>query len=517
MRENRESPQAPEGHQPEGRPVKAIGRKTGMNASGQSDGSVVPTKRANKAGKPVAESVEGRGPANGNTPEEAACRTQNRSRASIGLVGVREAAKRDRKQRFTTLLHHITPELLAECFHALKKHAAPGLDGMVWSEYRKDLDRRLEDLHGRIHRGSYRASPSKRVWIPKGPDERRPLGIACLEDKIVQQAVVTVLNQIYEVDFCGFSYAFRENRSPHRALDAVTVGIERRKVSWVLDADIRGFFDTIDHAWLIRFLEHRIADRRILRLIQKWLRVGVSEDGEWSKTTVGTPQGAVISPLLANVYLHYVLDLWVDDWRRRHAEGEVIFVRYADDFILGFQHRHDAEGFLSALRERLQEFGLEIHPDKTRLLEFGRFAAANRADRGEGPPETFDFLGFTHCCGKTRTNHRFCVERRPSRKRVRRKLSELKDELRRRMHLPLGEQGKWLKAVVQGWLNYYAVPRTIRRLDAFRKQVTYLWRQTLSRRSQKGTIPWERFGRYTDRWIPKARILHPYPHDRLRV
>ena len=261
---------------------------------------------------------------------------------------------------------------------------------------------RIVDLHGRIHRGVYWAQPSLRAWIPKADGRQRPLGIAALEDKIVQQAVKTVLEQIYEVDFLGFSYGFRPWRSCHNALDALWVGIMQRKAGWVLDADIRGFFDNIDHEWMMKFLEHRIADRRVLRLIRKWLRAGVSEDGQWSRTTVGTPQGSVISPLLANVFLHYVFDLWVNQWRRRHARGEVIIVRYADDFVMGFQHRDDAEQCPRALRKRLAEFGLELHPEKTRLIESGRFAAERREKRGEGTPETFNFLGFTHCCGKTR-------------------------------------------------------------------------------------------------------------------
>src|SRR5208283_2760669 len=336
------------------------------------------------------------------------------------------------------------------------------------------------------------------------------------EDKIVQYAVKTVLEMIYEEDFVGFSYGFRPGRGCHNALDALVVGMERRQVNWVLDADIRGFFDNIDHEWLLRFLQHRIADRRILRLIRKWLRAGVSEDGQWSRTTVGTPQGSVISPLLANVFLHYVLDLWVNQWRQRHARGEVIIVRYADDFVMGFQHRDDAEQCLRALRKRLADFGLELHPEKTRLLEFGRYAAERRKKRGEGAPETFNFLGFTHICGKTKDG-RYTVVRQTIRKRLQAKLNAVKAELERRMHDPIPEVGKWLRSVVSGHIRYYGVPLNGPALTTFRTQVGRLWQRVMSRRSQKGQVCWERMRRYINRWLPPVRIVHPYPRYRLRV
>jgi group II intron reverse transcriptase/maturase len=316
----------------------------------------------------------------------------------------------------------------------------------------------------------------------------------------------------------GFSYGFRPGRSQHNALDALWVGITRRKVNWVLDADIRSFFDTIDHEWMMKFMEHRIADQRLLRLIRKWLRAGVSEDGQWSKTTVGTPQGAVISPILANIYLHYVLDLWAHQWRTKHATGEVIIVRYADDVVMGFQHRKEAERFLQELGERMAKFGLELHSEKTRLIEFGRFAAENRAVRGEGKPETFDFLGFTHICGRTRKGDRFTVRRKTIAKRLQGKVKAVREEIIRRRHDPIPEQGKWLRAVVQGHFNYFAVPGNKPAIDAFRTEVIKAWLHALRRRSQKArNLTWERIKRLVATWIPSARILHPYPSERLRV
>jgi len=342
------------------------------------------------------------------------------------LDRIREAA-RDKSLRFTSLMHHITVDLLRESFNALKRNAAPGVDGVTWRQYGEELETHLPDLHERVQSGRYRAKPSKRTWIPKSDGRQRPIGIAALEDKVVQQAVVWVLNQIYEEDFLGFSYASRPERSSHNALDAVWVGITQRKVNWVIDADIRSFYDTIVHGWLTKFLEHRIADPRLLRLIRKWLRAGVSEDGKWSKTEVGTPQGAVASPVLANIYLHYVLDLWVNKWRES-AHGEVIIVRYADDWVMGFQHRNEAERFLYEVQGRMAKFGLELHSEKTRLIEFGRFAAANRSRRGEGKPETFDFLGFTHICAKTRKNKWFTIRRKTIAKRLRAKVKVVKEQ-----------------------------------------------------------------------------------------
>jgi RNA-directed DNA polymerase len=519
MRGNRETPGTPAADGAAGRSAKAEGRTADMNVPGESDDSIVPKKQANKAGPlTAAESVEGRGSAKGIAQESATHRTQNRARVSIGLEGVRQAARRSKETRFTTLLHHVNVDRLRKSYEALNPKASPGIDRVTWTAYGAGLEDRLRDLKDRVHSGAYRAKPSLRSWIPKADGRQRPLGIASLEDKIVQQAVRTVLEQIYEADFLGFSYGFRPGRSQHNALDALWVGLTKRKVNWVLDADIQGFFDAIDHEWLMKFVEHRIADPRVLRLIRKWLRAGVSEDGEWSKTTVGTPQGAVISPLLANIYLHYVLDLWVEWWRKTQASGDVIVVRYADDFVLGFQHRREAERFQRQLRERMAQFGLTLHPDKTRLIEFGRFAADNRDKRGEGRPETFAFLGFTHISGKTRKGW-FQVKRQSIGKRMRSKLQEIKLQLRRRMHDPVGNTGRWLRSVVRGWLNYHAVPDNSQAIQQFRTQVTRLWLHSLRRRSQRGRHRWnwDRMNRLAESWLPKARVLHPYPDQRLIV
>src|SRR6202521_1050958 len=386
--------------------------------------------------------------------------------------------------RFTSLLHHVSADLLRASFHSLKRKAAPGVDGVTWQEYESDSENRLTDLHGRVHRRAYRAMPSRRVYIEKEDGRQRPLGVAALEDKIVQQAVVTILNQIYEEDFLGFSYGFRPGRSQHDALDALSYALLKKKVNYVLDADIRGFFDNLDHSWLIKFVEHRVADPRILRLIQKWLTAGVMEEGKWSEAKTGSPQGSVISPLLANIYLHYTFDLWVNVWRRKYAQGEVVVIRFADDTIAGFQYQTDADHFLENLRERLGKFGLELHPDKTRRIEFGRFAEQNRERRGEGKPETFDFLGFKHISGKNRLGL-FTVRRKPIRKRMGAKLREIKQQLRQRMHDPVRQTGQWLKSVVQGYFNYYAVPGNIDSLSVFRDRLTGHWWQTLRRRSQK--------------------------------
>jgi group II intron reverse transcriptase/maturase len=380
---------------------------------------------------------------------------------------VRQVAARDKEARFTALLHHVSVPRLMLAFDGLKKDAAPGVDGVTWQEYERDLVANLRDLHGRVQSGRYRASPSRRVYIPKADGRQRPLGIASLEDKIVQRAVTGVLNAVYEADFAGFSYGFRPGRSPHQALDALAAGIYRRKVNWVLDADIRDFFGSLDRDWLGKFLRHRIADERVLRLVGKWLAAGVIEDGQWSETGQGSPQGAPVSPLLANVYLHYVLDLWADWWRKRHARGEVIIVRFADDFIAGFQYQDDAEAFLAGLRERFARFSLELHPDKTRLIEFGPRAARQRAARGQGKPETFAFLGFTHICAAT-PNGRFWIRRQTDTKRLRAKLKQAKAEIMRRRHLPVPEQGKWLASVVTGHQAYYGVPGNYRAVNAFR-------------------------------------------------
>lgn len=527
---NREIPQVPAGHGPAGRLEKAFGQTSGMHASGKSDDRVVPEQPANQrlnfwdvwersnatlaACRRMEEMARERRSTEGNTPQTAASRTQCRTDASIGLQRVREVARRDRRARFTALLHHVTVGLLRDSFHALKRHAAPGVDGLTWQQYEVDLESRLVDLHQRVHLGTYRALPSKRAYIPKPDGRLRPLGIAALEDKIVQQALTAVLNVIYEEDFLGFSYGFRPGRGPHDALDALWVGIMGKKVNWVLDADIRSFFDTIDHGWMLKFVEHRIGDPRVLRLIRKWLRAGISEDGRWLKTAVGTPQGSVISPILANVFLHYVLDLWVQQWRSRHARGDVLIVRYADDFVMGFQHRHEAEQFLKDLRGRMEKFGLALHPEKTRLIEFGRFADQNRRRREGCKPETFQFMGFDHICGKKHWSGGFIVKRQCSTKRLRTKLHALKADLMARRHRPQPEQAGYLRAVVQGYLNYYAVPGNLPALEAFRTQAIRCWLHALRRRSQRHRMPWERFGQLVNRWIPRPKILHPYPNER---
>jgi len=419
--------------------------------------------------------------------------------------------------QFTALLHHVDVERLRTAFHALKKDAAAGIDGVTWEQYAERLEDNLRDLHRRLHQGAYRAKPSRRAYIPKTDGRQRPLGIASLEDKVVQRAVVEVLNAIYETDFLGFSYGFRPGRSQHNALDALTVGILKRKVNWVLDADIRGFFDAIDHGWLMKFVEHRVGDRRILRLIQKWLTAGVMENGTWTESKVGSPQGATVSPLLANIYLHYALDLWAQQWRTRQARGDVVIVRYADDFIVGFQHRTDAERFLSELRGRLAQFRLELHSEKTRLIAFGRFTLLDRQRRGQsGSPETFNFLGFTHVCGRARSGS-FVLVRHTMRKRMTAKLHEVTTEMQRRRHLPITDQGRWLAAVVRGHLAYYGVPTNPRALDAFRRTVARHWYRSLRRRSQRRRLDWNRMRRIVARWLPSIRIVHPWPAQRLRV
>jgi group II intron reverse transcriptase/maturase len=464
-----------------------------------------------------AEEVEERRLAKGNLRQQNMLRTQGRVRVNNALERVRAAAKKDREVQLTALLHHVyNIDTLREAYCRLKHKAAPGVDGMTWWQYGESLEKNLVNLSARLKRGAYHAKPVRRVDIPKADGGKRPIGVTTLEDKIVQQATVMVLNAVYEGDFLGFSYGFRPGRGPHNALDALTVGIERRKVSWVLDADIRGFFDSINHEWLTKFVKHRIGDQRIVRLIQKWLKAGVLEEEKRIYSEVGTPQGGSISPLLANIYLHYVFDLWVQAWRRKQTQGDVIVVRYADDIVLGFQYRNDAMRFRAEFCERLAKFGLELHPDKTCIVEFGRYADSNRQDRGKGKPETFDFLGFTHYCSKTRKGS-FTVKRRTIKKRLRDKLKQLKVELKRRMHDPVPAQGKWLSQVLEGHFRYYGVPHNWPALKAFRSEVARLWRMALSRRSQKGYVTWKRMQRLKRRWFPTARILHPYPSERLCV
>jgi len=468
-------------------------------------------------GQTPAEFVEKRPKAEGNSGQTTVTGTQGPESALSGLSRVREAAKRDSKLQFSNLLHHVNIDLLRQSYWELNHQAATGIDGVTWQEYGKELEERLPELHDQVQGERYQTKPSKRIWILKSDGQQRPIGIAALEDKIVQQALTTILNQIYEVDFLGFSYGSRPGRSQHNALDAIYVAITQKKVSWVLDADVSKFYDSLDHEWLMKFVGHRVTDPRMLRLLRKFLRAGVSEDGEWSKTVVGTPQGAVISSLLANIYLHYTLDVWVKQWRSRHARGEVYIVRYADDFVMGFQYRSDAEQFQAELKERLAKFSLEMHEGKTKLIEFGRFAIRNRKEHGEGKPETFDFLGFTHICTKKK-NGRFTIYRKTITKRLRAKLKKVRELLLRQRHRPVSEQGSWLRAVMQGHFNYYGVPGNRKALDTFRKQIQLSWLQALRRRSQKArSLTWERMKKLIATWLPTARVTHPYPNQRLCV
>ena len=435
---------------------------------------------------------------------------------SSGLERVRTTAKLRKKERFTALLHHVTIELLRDAYSWLKRDAAAGVDGVTWDDYGADLEANLADLHARIHRGAYRAQPSRRVYIPKPDGRRRPLGIVVLEDKIVQRALAELLNAIYEEDFLGFSYAFRPRRSQHDALDALAVGIGSRKVNWILDADIAGFFDTVSHEWLTQFVEHRIGDQRVIRLIRKWLKAGVLEDNKIEIAETGTPQGAVISPLLANIYLHYVFDLWAERWRRRTATGDMIIVRYADDIVVGFQHWHEAERFVDELTQRLADFALQLNLDKTRLIEFGRHAATNRKGRGLGKPEVFDFLGFTHICGRSRKG-RFQLRRQSRRDRLRAKLREIRETVWQHRHAPIEEQGSWLRRVVTGWFAYHAVPVNSPSLRLFRDGVIWHWRRALRRRGQRDQTSWKAITALANRWLPRPRILHPWPDRRFAV
>lgn len=489
-----------------------------MNDGRQSDKLIVPKKRANKDGAASsAECVEGRGLAKENLGEQSRFWTQGQVDLTHALDRIREAARRNGKERFTALWHHVyNVNRLRQAYGALKRDAAPGVDEQTWHEYGEQLGARLKDLSGRLQRGAYRPQPVKRVYIPKGDGRERPIGITCLEDKIVQRATTEVLQAIYEVDFLGFSYGFRPGRNQHRALDAVTVAIESQAVHWVLDADIQGFFDTMDHDWILRFLGHRIGDQRILRHVKKWLKAGVLEEGKRLEVDEGVPQGGSICPLLANIYLHYVLDLWTQKWRNSEARGKVVIVRYADDFIVGFEHRDDAERYHQDLRDRLADFNLKLNEEKTRLLRFGRDEGGHPPDKGE-KPGTFNFLGFTHICGRTRRGA-FCVLRQTMAKKKRAKLAEITKELRRRMHRPIAETGQWLQSVLRGHYQYYGVPRNSRALGAMHHYVKLIWRKMLRRRSdKKHRITWERIERLANRWLPPPRIVHPYPNQRLRV
>jgi RNA-directed DNA polymerase len=495
-----------------------------MHGHEKSGLAIVAVKPANKAVEPSAEASarvyaaepgERRVRAEGNAGQRSTCRTQGRVSVSQALERIRKVARERKKERFTALFHHISIELLEQAFFELEKDAAAGVDRLTWTDYEADLEHKLADLHDRVQRGAYRALPSRRVYIPKPDGRQRPLAVAALEDKIVQRAVVTVLNAIYEEDFLGISYGFRPGRGSHDAMDALCVAIHSKKVSFILDADIRSFFDEIDQGWLIRFLEHRIGDRRIIRLIQKWLKAGVLEEGVIAVNDRGTGQGSVISPLLANVYLHYALDLWAVR-RRRQLAGDMVIVRYADDFIIGLEHEDEARRFLDEMRERLAKFALTLHPEKTRLIEFGRFAAERRKRHGLGRPETFNFLGFTFICGKTRSG-KFQIKRRTRRDRMRAKLKMIQEEMWKRMHQPIPDQGKWLGTVVRGYFEYHAVPTNAHALGAFLHHVTDLWRRILRRRSQKDRITWARLTQLVDAWLPKPIILHPWPSERFAV
>ncbi len=491
-----------------------------MKGGRESDRPVVPRKSPNNGGVAAssAEGMEGRGLAKENLLR------QNQPighRAAPGwqnaLERIRQAARKSKDVRFTALWHHVASvERLRLEYYSLKRDSAPGVDRQTWEQYGQDLEGNLQDLSGRLHRGAYHAKPVKRVYIPKPDGRRRPIGIPTLEDKIVQRAASSVLSAVYEADFMGFSYGFRPGRGAHDALDALSVGLTTKKVNWVLDADIQGFFDTLSHEWLITFVEHRIADQRVVRHIKKWLNAGVLEDGEPIQVEEGTPQGGSISPLLANIYLHYVLDLWADQWRKTRAHGDVVIVRYADDFVVGFEDRQEAQQFLEELGQRFAKFNLKLHPDKTRLIEFGPRAAHDRQGRGEGKPESFNFLGFTHSCDRTRQG-KFIVLRLPIAKRMRAKLVGLWADLKVRMHEGVEQTGRWLQQVVQGYYRYYAVPRSIYAMEKFRKRVLWLWRKALNRRSQKAYVPLERMIRLANRWLPQPRIYHPYPDVRLCV
>src|SRR5882762_9421801 len=514
---NREISRLADGHVvPQGPHREGEEPKPMMHEREKSGSAIVAVKPTNKAERSAAELAEPRAEAKGNANQHSTDRAQKRATVSQGLERIRQVARQKKKDKFTTLLHHMSADHLEQAFLELKEDAAAGVDGLKWQDYAADLERNLEDLHARVHRGAYRAQPSRRVYIPKPDGRQRPLAVAALEDKIVQRATVAVLNAIYEEDFFGFSYGFRPGRGAHDALDALAVGINSRRVNFILDADIRSFFDEVSKDWLIRFVEHRIGDKRSIRLIQKWLKAGILEDGIVAVSDKGTGQGAVISPLLANIYLHYALDLWAERWRKREATGDMIIVRYADDIIVGFEHEADARRFLDAMRERLGEFALTLHPDKTRLIELGRHAAANRERRGLGKPETFNFLGFTFICGKSRRG-KFLLKRKTRRDRMRAKLQAIKQELRQRRHQPIPVQGKWLRQVVKGYFNYHAVPTNSRALAAFRFFVTELWQRSLRRRSQKDGTTWQQITQLAKDWLPKPDTLHPWPRIRFAV
>ena len=509
-----------------------------MNGFGNSDGFIVPEKPANKTStlkgqvelfakeadngelrptKLSAERVEGREPAKGNPRGQNRDRTQRRGALQSATGRIRQYVRREKKERLTNLWHNVySEERLFEAYHAQKHGASAGADGVTWETYGKDLEKNLRDLSNRLRKGTYRAKPVQRVYIPKADGRKRPIGIPVLEDKIVQRATVEVMGAVYEEEFLGFSYGFRPGRSQHNALDALWVGIVSRKVNWVLDMDIRGFFDAIDHGWLMKMVEYRIGDKRVTRQIRKWLKAGVLEEGKVRESTSGTPQGGSISPLLANIYLHYSFDQWAHEWRKRKSYGDVIVVRYADDIVMGFEHKGDAEAFLEEVTVRLQKFKLELHPEKTRLLEFGRYASERRYRHKDGRPETFDFLGFRHICGLSQEG-KYVVRRRTISHRMRSKLREVKEQLRYRMHQNVNEQGKWLSRILRGYFQYHGIPGNIMVLKAFRWEIARYWKHVLNRRSQKARIGLERMRKLIQDWLPEPVVVHQSPFERLRV
>ena len=489
-----------------------------MNGYRKSDKSVVPEKSSNKPDKGGAEKMEGRGLPEGNKRQQNMLWTQRQESMRKQLQIIHQKAKADKKMKFTALMHHVyNIDMLRWCYLEIKRNAAPGVDKETWASYGEDLEENLRFLSVRLKSEAYKAKPVRRVYIPKADGKQRPLGVTALEDKIAQRAVVAILNTIYEADFLGFSYGFRPKRSQHQALDALYVGMSSKRGGYILDADIRDFFNKIDREWLVKFIEHPIADKRIVRLIQKWLNAGIFEEGKIIFNEQGTPAGSSVSPLLANIFLHYIYDLWVQQWRKRKARGDVIVVRFADDTVVGFQYESDAIRFQTELRERLLKFGLELHPEKTRLIEFGRYAAERREKRNEGKPETFSFLGFTHICGKTRKEGKFMIMRQTIKKRIDAKVRELSDELKERMHDPIHEVGQWLKAVVTGHYRYYGVPGNCEAMGYFRHLISRSWLHPLRRRSQKGEITWEKMNKLIDHWLPKPQIYHKYPKERMGV
>ncbi|NJM10140.1 MAG: group II intron reverse transcriptase/maturase [Bdellovibrionaceae bacterium] len=491
-----------------------------MNEQRKSDSNKVPAKPLNKAGYPkaAAEGMEGKTLTKGKTSQQNTLRTQQAGNdVQSALDRIRKLAKQEKGTKFNNLMHHIyNVDRLRKCFFEMKKKAAAGIDEVTWHDYEENLERNLQDLSRRLKVGGYKAKPVRRVFIDKADGKKRPLGVPVLEDKLVQRSTVEVMNAIYETDFRPFSYGYRPGRSQHNCLDALYVGLLTRKVNWVMDADIKGFFDSLNHEWLVKFVEHRIGDDRVIRLIRKWLKAGVMNEGTHEETSEGVPQGGSISPLLANIYLHYALDLWVDHKRRDKSRGEVIIVRWADDFVMGFEHKSQAENYLAELKDRMRKFSLELHPEKTRILEFGPWARYNRKRRQQGKPETFGFLGFTHIVGVKFSNGMYTVLRQTIRKKMRIKLTEVKQELRQRMSHPVNDQGKWLKSIVEGHCRYYGVPGNPAP-NRFRFAISQMWWKTLRRRGNRRKLQWRKMEKIVDRWLPQVKLHHPYPLRRMGV